>query len=136
MRTVGCSLIGKNVLPDEEPDETMTVRWSYVQANRTPYIVGPDVSSIEKFLEQCHVCQSLGMHGSSFFHDVSLLIEYLHGVTRTRDAMGYSEHKFFKMLEDVLPKLKAKGVLCHDEDDSLCSEKLDKHGFCKACNFT
>lgn len=38
------------------------------------------------------------------------------------------------MLEDVLPKLKAKETLCHD--DSPCSEKLDENGFCKSCNFT
>lgn len=74
LRTVGCSLVGKNVLPDEEPDEDMTVRWSYVQANRTPYIAGPDVTSIEQFLEQCNVCHSLGMKGSTFFIMLACLL--------------------------------------------------------------
>lgn len=134
LRTIGCSLIGKTVLPEEEPDEAMTVRWSYVQENRTPYIAGPDVESIEKFLESCYICDSLGMKDATFFHDVSMLIEYLHGVTRPRELMSYSEQKFFKMLEDVLPKLKARETLCHD--DSPCSEKLDENSFCKSCNFT
>lgn len=132
LRTVGCSSIGKTVLPKEEPDEAMTVRWSYVQENRTMHIAGPDMKSINNFLEQCYVCDSLGMRGSTFFHDVELLVEYLDGVTRTRNAMGHSEHKFFKMLEDVLPKLKAKEFLYHD--NSPCSTELDETSFCKTCN--
>ncbi|OGI15051.1 MAG: hypothetical protein A2878_02755 [Candidatus Moranbacteria bacterium RIFCSPHIGHO2_01_FULL_54_31] len=96
--------IGKRSLPIEEPHETEVVRWAFVQLTQAFVVAGPDAASIEMFLEHCSVCDSLGMTGGTFFRDVNLLVEYLQGVKRTRSQMSYPESKFFKMLEDVLPR--------------------------------
>jgi len=96
----------KSGLPEGEPNETQTVRWAFIQTipNLPWTVAGPDVNSIVMFLQWCNICESLGMNGATFLHDVVLLAEYLRGVKRTENAMSHYEKKYFAMLEDVLPR--------------------------------
>lgn len=97
--------LGKTGLPEREPSRMETVRWAFVQLNQAYVVADPDVESIENFLLQCQTCMGLGgMRGATFLHDVGLIAEYLRGVTRTRDQMGFFESQYFKMLEEVLPR--------------------------------
>ena len=96
----------KSGLPEHEPHKIETVRWAFIQTvPNLPWVVaGPDADSILSFLQRCNVCESLGMNGATFLHDVALLVEYLHGVKRTENAMSHYEKKYFAMLEDVIPQ--------------------------------
>lgn len=97
--------IGRTGLPEQEPYQTVTVRWAYVQLNQAHVVAGPDVASIELFLEQYMMYIALGMKGNATFgHDLSLVLEYLHGVKREKDATSFFERKFFAMLGEVLPR--------------------------------
>ena len=91
-------------LPPEEPSRNEVVRWSFAQISHARHIAGPDIPSIETFLQYCTICGSLGMKGALFLHEVSLLIEYLRGSVRSRDAMSYYDSKFLAMLGEVLPR--------------------------------
>lgn len=99
-------VVFKKGAPKEEPRETMVVRFAYAQITHAQHVAGPDVESIEKFLESVQLCHHLGMHGADFFNDVSLLAEYLRGVTRTPDQIGFSNQKFLAMLTEILPQAK------------------------------
>lgn len=108
VRVLGTKLtgmsIGRTGLPEQEPRETVTVRWAYPQLNQAYVIAGPDIASIEIFLKQCRICESLGMKGATFGRELILVVEYLQGVKRTEGAMSYFERQFLAMLKQVLPR--------------------------------
>ena len=96
----------KSSLPEREPCGTETVRWAFVQTKPNPLwvVAGPSVESIEDFLRQCRLFGTFGIGEPTFLHEVALLVEYLRGVTRTKEAMSHFDRQFFAMLRDVLPR--------------------------------
>ena len=97
-------VLGKRGLPDKEPSETETVRWAFAQLNQSWRVAGPDVASIEEFLKQCRLCDSIGMKGATFVHDLSLVAEHLRGAKRPPSSMSYFERRYLAMLEEILPR--------------------------------
>ena len=99
--------LDKSSLPKEEPRGTETVRWAYVQTiPAQAYVVaGPDTDSIQTFSQNATLfCRGFGRNGDvTFLRDVSLLVEYLRGVTRTDHETSFYDRKFFAMLREVLP---------------------------------
>lgn len=99
--------LGRSSLPEREPCETETVRWAWAQMIPNPPIViaGPDADSIAGFLRQCLILGSLRRDGeSTFLYDLEILVDYLRGVEKTKYSTGMYAWKFYKMLEEVLPR--------------------------------
>ena len=94
----------KSSIPENEPNKLEMVRWEFDQVNLSRLVAGPDVVSVENFYAQARMCIHLGARDITFMRDVSLLIEYFHGVTRTEDSMSYYDRLFLSMLSEVLPK--------------------------------
>lgn len=109
VRWLGCKqaemAIGKRGLPEEEPSDAQIERWAYAQVSLTYPVAGPDIVSMKDFLAKCRMFNRvLGNSEMPFWHDLSLVVEYLCGVTRKSNAISFYDRKYFNMLEDVLPR--------------------------------
>lgn len=96
---------GNEQLWGEEPSRFATVRWLYVETNPNPpwVVAGPDTFSIEKFFSACKTCETLGMTGATFLHELQILLDHLKGHVKSVDNTSIFERRYRVMLDDVLP---------------------------------
>jgi hypothetical protein len=98
--------MGRSTVPEREPSRDETVRWVYVQTLPHPLfyaVAGPGGLGVEAFLDTCRTCDSLGMKGATFLHELQLLADHLKGIEKPKREMSYFERQYRAMLAEVLP---------------------------------
>ena len=109
--TEGGRALGRSSIPTKEPGEEEIIRWVYVPTAPRPHfyvVAGPDAGSVKDFLESYETLHALGMRfspeGGAFYHDLKLVMEYLRRDKKAEEETTVYDRKFFKMLEEVLPR--------------------------------